>query len=169
MTRRNIEKIGLFKRIIGVVRMVYISHRGNINGIDSKNENTKRQIVKILRKGYDCEIDVWFHKGKFRLGHDKPGRIVDVKFLLKKGLWIHAKNVEALYRLLKIGARCFMHFLDDFTLTSDGYVWTYPGCELTQKSICNFLDMNQWGLQKMDCAGICSDYIERVKRAVEGT
>jgi len=52
--------------------MILISHRGNINGKKPNYENKPEYIWEALRKGYHCEIDVWFIDGKFKLGHDDP-------------------------------------------------------------------------------------------------
>ena len=78
---------------------------------------------------------------------------------MKEEVWCHAKNIEALYRLLKLKAHCFFHQNDNVTLTSKGFVWTSPTQQLTDKSICVLPE-----LQRIDtilCAGICSDFIER--------
>ena len=39
--------------------MIYISHRGNIEGKSEKNENNPEYIMKAVDKGFDVEIDVW--------------------------------------------------------------------------------------------------------------
>ena len=40
--------------------MILISHRGNINGKKPNYENKPEYIWEALRKGYHCEVDVWF-------------------------------------------------------------------------------------------------------------
>jgi hypothetical protein len=54
--------------------------------------------------------------------------------------YFHAKNVQALAELLTLsktlGFKCFFHDTDDYTITSDGYIWAYPGKELVTGSIC---------------------------------
>ena len=52
--------------------MIYISHRGNLNGINPKQENKPSYIFNALERSFDVEVDVWFVKGKFYLGHDEP-------------------------------------------------------------------------------------------------
>ena len=47
--------------------MILISHRGNINGKNPKYENKPEYIWESIRKGYHCEVDVWFIDGKFKL------------------------------------------------------------------------------------------------------
>lgn len=96
------------------------------------------------------------------LGHDKPQYKINKKFLLNKKLWCHAKNMEALVYLKKIKANFFWHQNDDFTLTSSGYIWTYPGKKLSNKSICVLPEYKKSKISK-NISGICSDYIEKYK------
>ncbi len=137
--------------------MLYISHRGNLNGINPKQENKPSYIFNALERSFDVEVDVWFVKGKFYLGHDEPKDLIDSKFLKIKKLWFHSKNIEALYELTKLNVKCFWHQNDDVTLTSNGYIWTYPGKPLTEKSICVLPELNN--IKTFNCAGICSDFI----------
>jgi len=66
--------------------MIFISHRGNIAGKISNLENTQEYIVTALEKGYNVEIDIWYQKEKFYLGHDSPGEIIEIDFLKNKKL-----------------------------------------------------------------------------------
>ena len=43
--------------------MRLISHRGNINGVNPKLENTKEYVDLAIDKGYSVEIDVWYSNG----------------------------------------------------------------------------------------------------------
>ena len=52
---------------------------------------------------------------------------------------------------------CFWHQEDDVTLTSKGFMWTYPGKPLTDKSICVLPEKNNQIPKK--ALGICSDCI----------
>jgi len=138
--------------------MILISHRGNINGRKPQLENGERYCQEAIDAGYNVEIDVWY-TDTWWTGHDRPQYRVDEDFFLKEEVWCHAKNIEALYRLLKLKAHCFFHQNDNVTLTSKGFVWTSPTQQLTDKSICVLPE-----LQRIDtilCAGICSDFIER--------
>ena len=103
--------------------MIFISHRGNINGINKKYENNPTYIQSAINKGYYVEIDVWY-KNAFFLGHDRPQFKVSQKFLENKKFWCHAKNIEALEKLQKLKTKYFWHQEDDYTLTSNGYIWT---------------------------------------------
>ena len=49
--------------------MIKISHRGNLNGPIKDQENNPKQIIKVIEKGYDCEIDVWYVSGEVVLAH----------------------------------------------------------------------------------------------------
>tara|TARA_Y100000593_G_scaffold94300_1_gene192733 strand:+ start:670 stop:1101 length:432 start_codon:yes stop_codon:yes gene_type:complete len=138
--------------------MILISHRGNIKGKNPEMENSPKYIKKALDLRYNVEIDVHEVNGKCFLGHDYPQYQVDWDFLLDKRLWCHAKNLGALRKMMDIGAHCFWHQEDDFTLTSKGYVWTYPGKELKKGSICVLPEFVSSENVEM-CSGICSDYI----------
>ena len=35
----------------------FISHRGNLKGKDLNLENSPQQIEKVIKKGYECEVD----------------------------------------------------------------------------------------------------------------
>ena len=138
--------------------MIYISHRGNLNGPNPERENSPEYIAEALDMGYNVEIDVWFVDNKWFLGHDEPKYEVEQTFFYNHLLWCHAKNINALKMMLTLGIHCFWHQGDDHTLTSKGYVWTYPGKTLTTKSICvkpnSAQDIGR-------CAGVCSDYIRK--------
>ncbi len=141
--------------------MYLISHRGNINGIQKDNENKPEYINKALEKGYDVEIDVRFSKGKFFLGHDYDQYEIDHKFISNEKIWCHAKTSEALLALYETNAHYFWHQEDDYTITSKGYIWTYPGKKLFSKSICVLPEIANY--KEINCMGICSDFIERYK------
>ena len=72
--------------------MIYISHRGNLEGKNPERENHPIYIIEALSQGYDVEIDVWYVDRSFFLGHDAPQYKVDTKFLQNANLWCHAKN-----------------------------------------------------------------------------
>mgnify|MGYP001284110431 CR=1 FL=1 len=140
--------------------MRLISHRGNLNGTSSY-ENHPEHIHKALLKGFDVEIDVWcFGDGGYWLGHDKPQYHVEEDYLENPKFWCHAKNIESLYQMIQNKKiHCFFHQEDDVTLTSEGYMWTYTGKDLTKNSIAVLPSKKP----KVKVAGICSDYIERYK------
>ena len=108
--------------------MKIISHRGNLNGCLPDKENHPSYIQSAVDAGYDTEIDVWWYKDQFYLGHDEPQYSVTVSWLMDLAhvLWCHAKNDDAFVRLLQHGLHCFWHENDRFTLTSKGIPWCYP-------------------------------------------
>jgi len=56
--------------------------------------------------------------------------------------------------LLNKNIHCFFHQEDDVTLTSKGYIWTYPNKQLTDKSIAVLPKEKPI----IEVAGICSDF-----------
>ena len=144
--------------------MFKISHRGNLNGKNPVLENNPKYIIEALNKGFSVEIDIWFLEGNFYLGHDEPLFKIESNFLENPKLWCHAKNLSALTSLRKLKTIYFWHQEDDFTLTSNGYIWTYPNKELSENSICVLPERdkkNNFNYKNYNCSGICSDFIEK--------
>ena len=73
----------------------------------------------------------------------------------------HAKDIYALEKLKKIKTIYFWHQEDDYTLTSNGYFWTYPGKKLVKNSICVLPELANY--EDITSDGICSDYIKKFK------
>lgn len=145
--------------------MLLISHRGNLTGSGGVYwENHPDYIQDALDAGYDVEIDVWYLDRKYWLGHDMPVNEVKDSFVKMKNLWCHAKNIDALVQLSGFGQiNCFWHQKDDYTLTSHGYIWTYPRMPLRAKSISVFPELYPDGTDFSKGAGICSDNISQYK------
>mgnify|MGYP001254935670 FL=1 len=141
--------------------MKLISHRGNLDGPRIDLENSPEYINNALSHGYDVEIDVRFINGFFYLGHDRAEHKIEKNFLQTEGLWCHAKNIEALEELRKLNCVYFWHENDDYTLTSNGFIWAYPGKKLTKNSICVLPEKVEYS--EINCAGICSDFIKKYK------
>ena len=141
---------------MGLKRLNLISHRGNLDGPKPTLENHPDYIGKALRLGYDVEVDVWLKSGELFLGHDAPQYLIKPSFLKNDKLWCHAKNLSALEYMLENNIHCFWHESDDFTLTSRGYVWTFPNKPACSKSVLVTLRRKKI---KTDCHGICTDYI----------
>ena len=141
--------------------MYLISHRGNIDGIIKDDENRPEYIDKALKNGFEVEVDVRFSSNKFYLGHDFDQYEINKEFLMNKKIWCHAKTREALMALQEINAHYFWHQEDDYTITSKGFIWTYPGKKLLPQSICVLPENASY--EKIDCLGICSDFIQRYK------
>lgn len=149
-----------------------IAHRGLMEGPNKDLENDPYQVDKAMDKGFDCEIDLWRIDKQFMLGHDEPKYPIDFSWIKKNQyrLWVHAKNIEALYYLSEFGDNYFWHENDKFTLTSCGWIWTFPGNALTENSICVMPEQYMKDLSKvinLKCYGICSDYISIIKTILE--
>ena len=144
--------------------MKLIAHRGNIHGRNQDRENTPTYIKEALAMGYDVEIDVWYRNTRFYLGHDESMFEVDLNFLKTPGLWCHAKSLEALEKMLDHNIHCFWHQTDDFTITSKGYIWTYPGKPVGEKSVivCHSTEETELAALQ-NIAGVCSDYVGNTK------
>ena len=147
--------------------MKIIAHRANINGSSSKNENKKSSIKNCIDFGYDVEIDIRLIGNKLYLGHDKPESIISKEELIeiKNKLWIHCKNLEALsfFSQTNDGFNYFWHGEDAYTLTSKGYIWAYPGQDLSPECICVMPEINCSkekirDLKNKSISGICTDY-----------
>ena len=50
--------------------MIYISHRGNIDGKKPHLENSQSYIDEAIELGYDVEVDLWHVDGNFFLGYE---------------------------------------------------------------------------------------------------
>ena len=140
--------------------MILIAHRGNMTGSNIQRENEPLYIIEALEKSFDVEVDVWWKDDGFWLGHDEPQYQVKEEFLQNIKLWCHAKNIDALNQMIENGKiHCFFHQEDDVTLTSKGYLWTYPGKQLTSNSIAVLPEGNV----PDGIAGICSDNVGSYK------
>ena len=144
--------------------MKLIAHRGNINGQNIHEENKPKYLLNAINKGYYVELDLWYANNKLYLGHDEPQYNIEYSFLLdnKDKMFIHCKNIDALYYILSKNdnLECFFHDNDECTLTSKGNIWTSPGEIITDKSICVMPERvtnNNYNLK--NCYGICTDYV----------
>lgn len=146
--------------------MRIIAHRANLYGPDEKNENSPAQILRAIDAGFDVEIDVRIVGDTVMLGHDYPQYDCPEKFLISiiEKSWFHCKDIQSMVYLSSKfpGIKYFWHQEDDFTLTSNGYIWTFPGKEITKKSILVLpetqnKDLVLNSLSKMPY-GICTDW-----------
>jgi hypothetical protein len=147
--------------------MKLISHRGNISGRIPELENTKGYIDLAIANGYDVEIDIWYYKDNFWLGHDEPQYPVDSLWIVKRrtNLWIHCKNFNALTELMEyIDLNLFYHEKEDYTIISKRLIWAHNISDVDDKCIIPLLskeDVEKW--TPKDVYGVCSDYIELLK------
>ena len=110
-----------------------IAHRGNWAGKNPERENSPKYLLEAIESGYNVETDVWWHQGKFWLGHDAPIYQTTVDFLSNPNIWCHAKSLETVVELRKHDSiHWFWHETDKITLTSKGYIWTFPRINLTE-------------------------------------
>ena len=89
----------------------------------------------------------------------------NIKFLSenKEKFWIHCKNLEALnFMLVQKDFNFFWHQEDDYTLTSKGYIWTYPNQPVLAKNII-VIEGKIKKSELPECYGICSDFVEVYK------
>ena len=64
--------------------MLLISHRGNCDGLNQKQENTPDYIDAAINRGYDVEVDIWFLDDKFWLGHDRGDHEIAKEWLFDR-------------------------------------------------------------------------------------
>ena len=159
--------------------MRLIAHRGNRWGQEKELENTTRYLEEAIYQGFDVELDLWISGEACLLGHDKEKEEVPFEWILdySEFLWIHCKNLDALYTLGRIDdLNYFWHQEDDYTLTSQGIIWTYPNKPITNRSVIvckSLLECRQYALigegverkfmKYMQPYGICSDYVGLVE------
>jgi len=148
--------------------MKFISHRGNIDGPEPEKENHPDYIRDALKKKFDVEIDIWLKNEKLYLGHNEPQYEIDVEFLKNPHFWCHAKNTEALGLMRQhADIHCFWHQDDDYTLTSRGFIWVYPGKLLVSKCIAVKPESRYSDDALSMCSGICSDIIGPYRNGLE--
>lgn len=159
--------------------MKLIAHRGLLYGPDKSLENSPTQIEKALAMGFDVEVDLWASgilHNEFWLGHDEPRYRVTREFLERDSIWVHCKNHDAL-TIVTPAMHYFWHQSDDYTITSRGMIWVYPGNPLLGATSVEV--MPEWEIPDEDKShievimhrtiqrsrnysnqcGICSDYI----------
>jgi hypothetical protein len=149
--------------------MKLIAHRGLVNGPNKHIENQPATINSALSNGFDCEIDLWVFDRRLYLGHDGPQYNITVEFLKQSGLWIHCKNLDALeYCGEDSTLNYFWHEEDTYTLTSQGFIWAYPDKILNKQSIMVLPEWKDPNFKNIGrpCFGICSDYVEKIKRII---
>jgi hypothetical protein len=142
-----------------------ISHRANLDGPNKDTENSPHQIAKCLELGLDVEIDVWSVNGKVYLGHDTPEYEIEYSFLENEKLWCHAKNHDAMEIMSNnTNINSFWHQTDDYTVTTKGFVWCYPGIFLIPNSIAVTPENTDYSLQELKrCYAVCTDYSLKYK------
>ena len=147
--------------------MIFISHRGNLDGPVSQYENTPDYIQLALDNGFEVEVDVWFIDGELYLGHDTGIHSLPKGWVNDRRLWFHCKNISALDYFKKFDkVKYFWHQEDDYTLTSNRKIWTYPGKPLMPGSVAVVPEVSYKG-NLWDCHAICTDFVYKYKRLYE--
>jgi hypothetical protein len=144
--------------------MILIAHRGNTDGAVPDLENSPAHVDLALKKGFDAEVDLWFCKDNYWLGHDTPDYKVSEEWLYERhqSLWIHCKNLAALEMLhSKEEFNYFWHEKDTVTLTSQKVIWAHSGTQPIKNSVAVMPTDDE---DLSSCSGICSDDVERYKR-----
>lgn len=140
--------------------MLIIAHRGNLNGPDTLTENTIESIDKSIKSGFMVEIDIRVIDNKIYLGHDNPSHLIDLDYIKKNRdkLIIHCKNKEALALSCDNNLHYFWHQDDDYTITSNGYIWIHYGKDIpTNKKTIYVLPELAQNI-KLNCEGVCTDF-----------
>lgn len=148
--------------------MKLISHRGNITHQIESAENNPDYIDEAIKQKYDVEVDIWYIDGELFLGHDKPQYKIKLLFLTERYnvLWVHCKNLDAVSYLFKYNKEhydqihYFWHQTDDVTLTSQGFIWAYPGKQPLKDSIAVMPEYKGDAVSYKTNIGVCSDNIQ---------
>jgi hypothetical protein len=151
--------------------MIFIAHRGNLNGPRIDLENNPQYINEALDLGFNVEIDIWYVNNQFLLGHDEPIYPTDIEWLsIRSGLlWIHCKDKTSLEELHLLNKQSnifnfFWHENDLATLTSKGYIWALPGKQPIKNTIAVMPELYNDNVST--CIGICSDFIVKYKNSM---
>ena len=112
---------------------------------------------------------MWIIDREIYLGHDGPQYKIGEDFLEDRRdvIWCHAKNIHALQWLVNNKVNTFFYDIDEYTLTSKGVIWAYPGKELVEGSVCVMPEMAEDPLylekNKDNVRGVCTDYVDLYK------
>lgn len=143
--------------------MLKIAHRGNTIG-KSPDENKPSHVLNALSQGFDAEVDIWFYENSLWAGHDGARYLLNSDFmdnnLVIDHVWFHCKNLEALTYFLDspIKYKFFWHQNDNYALTSNNIIWTYPGKELSPKSVIVTFE-EEIPEEYRNTFGVCGDYV----------
>ena len=150
---------------------MFIAHRCNLNG-ETVEENTLVKMLECINLGFSVEIDVRYIDGKYYLGHDLPQEEIslDLMLSLSSYLFIHCKNIEALYMLnAHSQLNVFGHSQDEFVITSGGNVFCSVGV-VQEGAMCVMpeLSLNPIAIEDMkNCSHILTDQVYRYKNEID--
>lgn len=143
--------------------MIKIAHRGNTHGAKPELENRPEYLLDAITNGFQVEVDVWWHENSIYFGHDFPQYYVSPEqfVAIKNDAWFHCKTFDTLYHFLinhDEELNFFWHQTDQFALTNNNAMWTYPGNPVSDLSILVDLDLTS-GAPYDILYGICSDNV----------
>lgn len=109
--------------------MIYIAHRGNLEGRKAEYENDPGYIDEAIKEGYMVEVDFWKVDDRIYLGHDAGQHDITLDWLLERRQWLlaHAKNRSGMDYGLKNNLHTFWHNNDDYVQTTWNYTVGFPG------------------------------------------
>lgn len=144
--------------------MRIISHRGNLRGVDPK-ENFPDRIKKVAET-FETEVDAWFINGLYYLGHDRPEFEVDKFFFMDSNLLVHAKTVATYLQLHRYSdVNVFLQHQDGLAVSSGGDLILHASVREEVKSsgglIIVALD-GKFDLKKGTPGGVITDMPEMV-------
>ena len=136
----------------------FVAHRGNTHGPIPDLENNINYLRSALESGYMIECDLQTQNGVLYLGHDEPQEVAPLDLITDPRVFCHAKDLDALTMLLQFNTHCFWHENDRVTLTSNGYIWCYPG-EFPVHSKAIWLDLHGTDIPELNSTiyAICGD------------
>lgn len=103
--------------------MIYIAHRGNIDG-PSSDENKIDYLEYAYNRGFGIEVDVQEYKGKLYFGHDEPQELFKYDLVNKPNVFVHLKDRKSAEILCSDSKlNMFSHDVDDYVFTSHGFIW----------------------------------------------
>lgn len=150
--------------------MKIIAHRAKFKYWELVTENNPYQAAWLVDMGLDIELDIWMVENELWLGHDLPQYKINENFILhvSKFAWFHCKNFEALdfFSNNFSNLNYFWHENDDYTITSNGFIWTNVGKYVGPKSILVFpektfnTDTLKEDVERLAPYGICTDHPE---------
>lgn len=151
--------------------MKLIAHRGNTKGILKHCENSPDYLDHALSMDYDVEIDFRKFDTGLYLGHDLPEYKITDQWLQdrKNKIWLHCKNAEAFTYALDNNYHCFWHNVDDYTLTSYGFVWAFPGKSSLGPNTILVMPEHHYPfdfIHRIPCYGVCSDFVDKFKQTL---
>lgn len=137
--------------------MHLISLRGNILGIDEKKENKPYQIQEVIRMGFHCWVDVWWHNEQFYLGKYEPYYPIKPTFLNMFALWCNAMNFETLIKLKENRTPHYFEWKGDPLFTNKEYIITDTPLDIELEN--TILLTDEYFYKDFPLKGIVSDNI----------